>query len=172
MARNIAEYDNFRDKTQPKQSNLLNNGDPAVANSFLLEVDGTEIGIFKEVRGLEFNVEVEAFTEGGQNQFQHRFIKRLNWANIVMRRGITEGDALFKWVERTSGANFAKNSNKVVLSTGAITAINYTGERLRAWNFIGAMPVKWTGPDFGVDKRDPLDEMIEIAHQGFTSKTY
>lgn len=172
MAGKITEYDKAWRASVPKQSTLLNGGEPAVANSFLLEIDNVEVGIFKEVKGLEFSVETEAFNEGGQNNYQHKFIKRLSWTNIVLRRGMTQGDALFQWVARTSGAGFAGKGNKLALCTGAITAISYTGDRLRAWNFTGAVPVKWSGPEFGTENKNSLEEMIEISHQGFTSKTY
>jgi phage tail-like protein len=41
------------------------------------------------------------------------------------------------------------------------------GERLRAWEFFDAFPVKWKGPDFAVSSTDMAMEELEIAHHGF-----
>lgn len=168
----ITAYDKGWRDAVPKSANLLNSGEPAIANSFLLEIDGVEIGIFKEVKGLEMKIGAQEIVEGGQNNYVYRAIGRTTWPNIILRRGLTEGDALFSWMNASSGSSTGGGGGKVKLCTGAITAINTTGERLRAWNLKGVYPVNWKGPEFGVDSRTPLEEELEIAHQGFTSKTY
>jgi phage tail-like protein len=143
------------------------------SSSFLLEVDGTEIGLFAEVSGLEVTVELAIYAEGGENGFVHKFPGRMNWPNIVLRRGICKSDALFAWVNKTSGAGFAKNQNKLAVSTAAITLIGSGGERLRAWEITGAFAVRWVGPNLAVKAAgEPAMEEIELAHQGFTSKTF
>lgn len=170
--KNITDYDKgWRDATIPKSSNLLNGGEPAIANSFLFEIDGVEIGIFKEVKGLEMKIGAQEIVEGGQNNYVHRAIGRTTWPNIILRRGMTEGNALFEWMNNPSRSGLTSPA-KVKLATGAITAINTVGERLRAWNLKGVYPVNWRGPEFGVDSRTPLEEELEISHQGFTSKTF
>jgi phage tail-like protein len=152
-------------------SELPLGGDPPIANRFLLEVDGIEIGIFKEVRGLEVTVPTEEIKEGGQNGYTLKVPGRMTWPNIVFRRGLTQSDAMFDWLSKSSGQGYAGNNNKLTRSTGAITAITHTGERLRSWNLTGVFPVRWKGPDFGIDSRTPLEEELEIAHSGFQSST-
>lgn len=147
-------------------------GDPAIASRFLFEVDGVEIGIFKEVRGLEVTVGTEEIKEGGQNGYVHKIPGRMTWPNIVFRRGLTQSDALFDWMAKSSGEGFAGNGNKLSRSTGAITAITHTGARLRSWQLQAVFPVRWKGPDFGIDKKEALEEELEIAHHGFKSKTF
>jgi phage tail-like protein len=146
-------------------------GDPTTGGRFILEVDGVEIGTFREVRGLELTVDVELYTEGGQNQYVHKLPGTLHWPNLVFSRGMVESDALFTWVSNSAGENFAANGNKVVRSTGAVTAVSYTGERLRAWEFDQVFAVRWTGPDFHVDSKEQLVEQLEVAHNGFRAKT-
>jgi phage tail-like protein len=147
-------------------------GDPAIATRFLFEVDGVEIGIFKEVRGLEVTVPTEEIREGGQNGFIHKVPGRMTWPNIVFRHGLTQSDSLMDWLSKSSGPGFAGNQNKLSRSTGAITAITHTGERLRAWQLRAVFPVRWKGPDFGIELKNALEEELEIAHHGFESKTY
>ena len=96
-------------------------GDTPVANRFLFEVDGVEIGVFTEVSGLELKVEVESYQEGGENSFVHKLPGRISWPHIVLKRGVTDSDALFSWVNKSAGDGFAANGNKLTRCTGAIT---------------------------------------------------
>ena len=142
-------------------------GQRVTAATFLVEVDGVEIGQFMEVSGLEVTVGVEEISEGGENSFVHKLPGRMTWPNLVLKRGITQNDALIKWLNKSSGEQFAANCNKLTRSTAAITLIGPSGQRLRAWNFDGAFPVKWTGPSFAVSSDEMAVEELEIAHHGF-----
>lgn len=144
-------------------------GDPTLGSRFLFEVDGVEIGLFASVVGLEVSSRVVEVVEGGQNGFVHRLPGRLEWPTITFTRGLTDADALFDWMNKTSGEGFAAAGSKLVRSTGAITAIAGSGTRLRAWSLEGVYPVRWTGPRFSTTSDDPLTEELEIAHHGFRS---
>ncbi len=145
-------------------------GDLPIANRFLFELDGVEIGVFREVKGLEVTVGVEEIREGGQNGFVHRVPGRMTWPNLVFRRGVTDSNALFDWLSRTSGEGYAGNRSKLTRS-GAITAVDHLGTRLRAWELIDVFPVRWKGPDFSAESTAPLEEELEITHHGFRAKT-
>jgi phage tail-like protein len=147
-------------------------GDLPAVNRFLFTLDSVQIGVFSEVRGLELSVAVEEFGEGGQNGYTHRVPGRMSWPNITFKRGVTQGNALFEWLEKSSGEGFAANSNKLTRATGAIQAIDWTGKPLRSWNLIDVFPIRWKGPEFSVGSNDPLQEELEIAHHGFTAKTH
>ena len=146
-------------------------GDLPIANRFLFELDGVELGVFKEVTGLHVSVHVEDIQEGGQNGYVHRVPGRMAWPNLVFRRGITDSNALFDWFNKTSGEGFASAQNKLTKSTGAVVALDFTGNRLRSWEFIDVFPVRWRGPDFSVGSMDPLEEELEVAHHGFRAVT-
>jgi phage tail-like protein len=146
-------------------------GDLPIATRFLFELDGVEVGVFREVHGLQVTVGVTEVREGGQNGFSHRLPGRMTWPNVVLRRGLTEGNALFDWFSRSSGEGFAAADHKLTRSTGAITAADHLGNRLRAWELIDVFPVRWKGPDFSVGSQDPLEEELEITHHGFRAKT-
>ena len=146
-------------------------GDLPIANRFLFELDGVELGVFREVTGLNVTVSVEEIREGGQNGFVHRVPGRMSWPNLVFRRGVTDSNALFDWFSKTSGEGFAANENKLTKSTGAVTVIDPAGTRLRSWEFIDVFPVRWRGPDLAVESTDPLEEELEVAHHGFRAVT-
>ena len=135
--------------------------------TFLFEVDGVEIGRFMEISGLEVSIETEDIPEGGQNSFVHKLPGRMTWPNITLKRGVTQSDGLLTWLNKSSGEQFAANSNVLKRSTAAITLIGPGGKRLRAWEFDGAFPVKWTGPSFASSSSDMASEQLEITHHGF-----
>jgi len=146
-------------------------GEPSTPSRFLFEVDGVEIGIFASVSGLAVSSTTEDITEGGQNGFVHKLPGRFSWPNIVFKRGMTQADALFNWMQKTSGDGFAANNNAVTRTTGAITAIASNGDRIRSWNLEAVLPVRWKGPDFDVGTSAVLSEELEICHHGFRSVT-
>jgi phage tail-like protein len=154
----------------PSSSDPLG-GDLPTATAFLFEVDGVPIGMFREVRGLVVTVAVEPIAEGGQNGFVRQVPGRMSWPNVIFRRGLTNSDALFDWLNASSGEGFASKGNKLVRRTGAIVAMSYTGSRLRAWDLVDAFPVRWSGPEFATGKMEPLEEELEIAHHGFRART-
>lgn len=142
-------------------------GDAPVAANFVFEVDGVEIGAFKEVSGLELVVTTQEYVEGGQNQYVHRFPGVMRWPNLVFRRGLVNSDALFTWVTKTSGDAFAGNENTLTRATGAVTVVDGTGKRLRSWQLEGVFAVAWSGPRLSAEIAEPLVETLEVAHNGF-----
>jgi phage tail-like protein len=145
-------------------------GQRVTSSTFLVEVDGVEIGRFMEVTGLEVSIAVEEINEGGENSYVHKLPGRMSWPNLVLKRGITQNDALLTWLSKSSGEQFAANANTLTRSTAAITLMGAGGARLRAWDFDGAYPVKWRGPTFAVTSEDMAVEELEIAHHGFRAR--
>lgn len=150
------------------RSDYLSHG-PFTA-TFLVEIDGREVGEFAEASGLELTVETVTYEEGGQNGYAHQLPGRMTWPNLVLRRGITENRALLDWVMRSSGEGFAAEGNKVTRSTAAVTLVGADGTRLRAWEFDGAFPVRWSGPNLSASSDDVAVEELEIAHHGFRAR--
>jgi phage tail-like protein len=143
--------------------------DIRITGSFIFEVDGKEIGVFKEVHGLRVEMEVEILDEGGQNQFAHKLPGRLTWPNIVMKRGVTKSDNLFAWLMRGSGEGFEGAGKKLEKTTAAITLVDEACTRVQGWSFTGAFPVRWEGPSMVAGSNEAAMEELEIAHHGFRS---
>lgn len=146
-------------------------GDSPVATNFVFEVDGVQIGSFKEISGLQMTVTTHEYVEGGQNQYVQQFPGAIRWPNLVFKRGLVNSDALFTWVSKSSGEGFAGNQNKLTRSTGAVTVLAGDGQRLRSWEFEGVFAVAWSGPTLSADLTDTLTETLEVAHNGFRAKT-
>lgn len=137
--------------------------------TFLVEIDdGVEIGRFSEVSGLQIDVDVEEYTEGGENGFVHKLPGRMKWPNLVLKRGITKDDVFMQWFQDAVGDGMASRNGKAVRKTAAVTLLGPDGvTRLRKWNIVDALPVRWTGPSFASDSTSAAVEELEIAHHGF-----
>jgi phage tail-like protein len=138
-----------------------------VAGAFILEVDGKEIGLFKEVHGLRAEMQVVTLDEGGQNQFAHRLPGRLTWPNVVLRRGVTSSDNLLAWLLHCSGDGYEGAKRKLEPTTAAITMLDHDFQRIQGWSITGAFPVRWEGPSLAAGSNEAAIEELEIAHHGF-----
>ena len=69
------------------------------------------------------------------------------------------------------GVVYALDADTGKLRWSFDTVIDPVGNRLRSWEFIDVFPVRWAGPDFSVESRDPLEEELEVAHHGFRAVT-
>lgn len=141
--------------------------DPPFVGRFVFTVDGITIGAFTEVSGLSVQVDVEELAEGGQNAYTHRLLGRMKWPNLVLKRGVTDTDALFAWLSECSGEGLTRNGNKVTPRDGKISVLDAAGEPVRTWQFTGAKPVKWSGPRLAASSRELAVEELEVCHCGF-----
>ena len=116
--------------------------DPPFVGRFVFEVEGRQIGAFTEVSGLGVTIDVEDVPEGGQNAYTHKLLGRMKWPNLVLKRGITDTNALFEWLMECSGDGFAKQ-NRVIGLPGKVSVLNSKGKPVRTWEFENAMRSSW-----------------------------
>jgi phage tail-like protein len=143
--------------------------DPPFSGRFVFEVEGRTIGAFTEVSGLSVQIEVEDLAEGGQNAYTHKLLGRMKWPNLVLKRGVTDTDALFEWLQECSGEGLAAAGNKVVGRSGKVSVLDAAGKPVRTWEFTGAKPVRWSGPKLAASARELAVEELEVCHSGFRS---
>jgi phage tail-like protein len=141
--------------------------DPPFAGRFIFTVDGLKIGSFTEVSGLSVQIDTEDLVEGGQNQYVHKLPKAMKWPNLVLKRGITDSDALFEWFAKCSGEGLEAAGNKLELRNGSVQLVDAALKTVRRWNFTEAFPVKWTGPKLSASASDLATEELEVCHCGF-----
>jgi len=130
---------------------------------FELDIQGKAIGFFTEVSGLSAEVETFAYSEGGNNDFQHKLPTRVKYPNLVLKRGMTTKSDLQKW--------FQKSHVQAERTGIRLTMLDQQGTRMRTWSFVNAYPVKWTGPNFSSSQNSLAVEAIEISHDGIESVT-
>jgi len=143
--------------------------DPPFVGKFKFEVGPDPIGYFTEVSGLSVQIDVEELAEGGQNGYTHRLLGRMKWPNLVFKRGLTDTDALFKWLMRFSGEGLTDAGNKIQPLDGTVSVLDARGDPVRIWSFYDAKPVRWSGPKLAASSRELAVEELEVCHCGFRS---
>jgi phage tail-like protein len=116
------------------------------------------IGMFTRCSGLELNIDVLQYAEGGNNEFVHQLPGQLRYPNLVLTRGLTKEDAVLKW--------FAATRNQAQLKEVTITFQTHKQQPLRTFTFANAFPVRWSGPSSQAGTAEIAHETLEIAHGG------
>lgn len=135
--------------------------DPVLGFNFRVEINGVFEAGFNEVSGLQAEIEVQEYREGGINDFMHKFAGPVKFpSNLVLKNGITDSVKLWSWYQDVMRGKFARKSLDVVLLDAA-------GDEKRRWKFKNAYPVKWNGPGLKATSSEVALESLELAHEGF-----
>jgi phage tail-like protein len=130
--------------------------------NFLLEIGGvtgdvkTVVGGFKSMSGMASETEIIEFKHGN-DRYVRKKPGRTSYSNIVLERGYTATDDLFRW---------RKNIEDGVIDrrAGTITVLDNDGETIVAeFNFYEAWPHKWVVPEVDAEKSGMAIERIELA---------
>lgn len=127
---------------------------------FFVEVKNVQEAFFSECSGLQVETEVYEFKEGGVNDYVERLPGRAKVSNLVLKRGVTASNELWKWFVKTMSGKIERQNVTVVL----YSADGQT--RLAQWTFNDAYPVKWVGPAFKAGDNSVAIETLELAHRG------
>ncbi len=138
--------------------------DPYQSFNFLIEIEGILVGGFSECSGLQVDMDVVTYQEGGVNEYQHQFIGRTKYPRLILKHGLTQIDGLWSWHQEViqginSGTGFTRRNGTIyLLDKKKVPAI--------VWNFKEAFPAKWTGPDLRADAGAVAFESVELVHRG------
>jgi len=131
--------------------------------SVMLQLE--EVGIqafFTEISGLGSESEVVEFHEGGQNDVVRKLPGRLNFDNIVLKRGITGDASLWQWRRMVETGNIQD-----ARTNGKITLLD-RGRAVATWHFTNGWPSKISVSTPNAEGNDIVTESITIAHEGMT----
>ena len=133
--------------------------DPYRVFRFIVEIDGTQVGGFSEVAGLEGRTEFDEQREGGVNDFVHKMAKESRYPNLTLRRGISDLTGLWDWFNEVRNGNVLRKTLSVVL-------VDAQQREKWRWIFTDAYPVKWSGTDLNAANNAVQVESVEFAHHG------
>ena len=134
-------------------------GDPAVSIAYNVTIDGfIPLGLWTKIEGLGMEYQVTEYREGGVNGYMHKLVGPLKFTNLRLSRPVDATSPLvMMWL--------ASNQMAVLPQTMAITAMTAGGEAITTWNLVGAVPVKWTGPQLDIMSNNVATETLEVAYQ-------
>ena len=110
-------------------------------------VSSIEAG-FQEVTGIQFEMNTDKITEGGENRFVHKVPGRINNDNnLVLKRGLIVASSGFgNWFRRhfSQGLNIINESTKITPQDIIVHLLDANSQTpLISWAFARAFPVKW-----------------------------
>jgi phage tail-like protein len=128
---------------------------------FYVQIDGQPQALFTELSGLQTEIVVQEYEEGGNNGYIHRLPGRAKVGNITLKRGMTRSNEFLKWLMDVADGKIRRRNVSVVM-------YNTQRDELLRWNFLKAYPVKWSGPQFTAKSSEAAVESLELAHDGMT----
>ena len=141
--------------------------DPSPSFRFHIQIDGVDAARFSECSGLDFEMEVFDYKEGGLNSNLHRLPGRWKYSNINLKKGIaSDGQPLWDWIKNVvQGAD----TGKFLTHTLTVTLFDISGKNpVRTWVYKDAYPIKWAATALSADQNAIAIETLTLAHQGLS----
>lgn len=133
--------------------------DPVVSAHFYIMDAAKPAAVFTELSGLEVEIEVQNWEEGGTNDHVHRLPGRAKVSDITLRNGVTTSNDLWRWMSEVLQGTFNRKNITIAL-------VDNKGKTIQKWEFVKAIPVKWTGPQLKSDQSAIAIQSLVLAHQG------
>ena len=145
---------------QPAASTSAGWQDPYRNYNFKLEIQGVTQGHFIECSNIGIRIQAISYREGGSQQVVHRLPGPVEYADVVLRNGLTASLELWNWFQAAAkGAVDRKNVSIVLLdSTGA--------NEVMRWNLNRAWPREWNGPVLDANGNCAAIESMVISFEG------
>ena len=137
----------------------MRSSDPYGAFRFRVEILGLQVGGFSEVSGLEREVQLEDFREGGLNDYTHKLVTVTKYPNLTLKRGLADRIELWQWHQDVINGKIERRQITIVL-------VDTAGADTWRWMFTQAYPVKWSGASLNASTAAVFVESVDFAHNG------
>jgi phage tail-like protein len=124
-------------------------------------------GGFQEVSGLDVEMDIAEYQEGGRNDGVTRRVGRAKYQPLVCKRGMfgpAGGDAdqqLWQWFQDVvAGVRPVRRYN------GTVKVQDQAGSTMAAWRFVRALPAKIVGPQLNAKTGEIAIEELHLHHEG------
>ena len=131
----------------------------------MLAPDGSVVDALLKVRSVDrttrlvMTLDLEDYNEGGNNGTVLKFPKRVKYAEITLKKGITKNTELFDWFYGfTQGAGKRKD--------GVITLRDSRQKPHTVWGFRRGLPTQYKGPQLNAQQSSVAVYSITITHEG------
>jgi phage tail-like protein len=131
--------------------------------SFHVELDGVDIGAFKEASGVESETEIIEYKEAtDKGKLLIRKVPgAMKWSDITLKKRIDSSTDLWAWRQEVEQGDIDKARR-----TGSIVLYDSQQEEVARWNFDQGWPSKWKGADLNAGEDQVAVEEITITHEG------
>jgi phage tail-like protein len=124
-------------------------------------------GAFQECSGLDLEMDVGEYVEGGRNNGVVQRAGRAKVARIVLRRGMlhpaggTVDTALWRWFQ-----DVVDGVLPLRRYDGTVEVLDEDREAVATWTFARGLPAKIIGPQLNARTGEVAVEELQIAHEG------
>jgi len=126
-------------------------------------------GAFQECGGLEIEMDVQEYPEGGRNNGTIRRVGRAKYPPLLLKRGMfyapgASGPAnsdLWHWLQR-----IVNGERPVPRYDGTVSVMSADGSVRATWMFDRGLPSKIRGPELNAKSGEIAIEELTIAHEG------
>lgn len=144
---------------------------PGAGVGYTPQTDGKLLasGSFQDCTGLEIEMDVQEYLEGGRNNGIVRRVGRAKYQPLVLKRGMfyapqadaTVDTALWHWMQRIL------NGERPVPRYDGVIHVMSADKTVRAsWMFDRGLPSKIKGPELNARTGEVAIEELTIAHEG------
>lgn len=132
-------------------------GDYLPAHNFKIEIDGVIAGGFKEVSGLESEVEVIEYKDGS-DPITHKRPGKTKYKNIVLKVDPRDPSTkeLYAWYQQVASGKDVRRRISVVIYDDA-------GQEAVRYNLFEAWPCRWKAPELNASSDTHAVEEIEFV---------
>lgn len=124
--------------------------------TIVLEIEGKVVGQFKEISGLESEVEVIEYKDGS-DPITHKRAGRATYKNFIVKSdGLVYDLALIDWYKDVL-------SGKADRKSGSVIYLDREGNEVLRYNFFEAWPCRWKAPELNSGSDTALFEEIEFV---------
>ncbi|HEX2045403.1 MAG TPA: phage tail protein [Gaiellaceae bacterium] len=135
--------------------------DPFPGFQFVVEIDGIAAAGFREVSGLEGEIDVVEYREGADATPSARKLPGLvRYANVTLHRGLTDSNDLYQWWRAVA-------SGKPDRRAAAIVFLDGERNPVRRWTLRDAWPARYAVSPLDAGVSGVVVETLELAHEGF-----
>jgi phage tail-like protein len=123
-------------------------------------------GGFQECSGLELEMDVQEYAEGGRNANVVRHVGRARFQPIVLKRGMLyAGNSvhreLWDWIH-----NVVSGMRPVARYDGVVEVMSSGEDVVARWEFERGLPARVRGPELNARTGEIAIEELHIAHEG------
>ena len=131
--------------------------------SFSVEVDGVDLGVFKECSGVDSETEIiehkEVTKEG--KMIIRKLPGAMKWADITLKKSIDSGTDLWQWRKEVEDGDIDSARRN-----GSIVLYDSTHQEVARWDFMSGWISKWKGADLNAGENNVAVEEATITHEG------
>lgn len=114
---------------------------------------------FQEVSGLNVEVDLDTYNEGGENRFVHRLPSRTRYPDLVLKRGMTPSSGLTAWCADAL-ENFNYQPTNILVSL-----LDEQHQPVLSWSVVNAIPIKVDISGFDAEQGQIVIETMTLRYE-------